>query len=116
MPGLKPTGCNLVFLRAGLSLCGLVIALQFSGCQVSNTWFQMDSNSPMPFFGFDIALPRRTAMRTESLEHPGLEHPGNVVPKAYLSNQDTPSLTTPVKLRRSVSKKAAGDVVHLSFE
>jgi hypothetical protein len=31
-----------------------------SGCQVGRTWFHMDSNAPMPFFGFDL-LPRRTA-------------------------------------------------------
>lgn len=47
--------CGLFCL--GICLCSL------TGCQVGRTWFQMDSNSPMPFFGFDL-LPRRTVELT----------------------------------------------------
>lgn len=36
----------------------LLFACLFSGCQVGRSWFHMDSNSGMPFFGLDL-LPRR---------------------------------------------------------
>lgn len=39
--------------------CGLFMSA--SGCTVDRTWFQMNSNSPMPFFGFDLRFPRKTA-------------------------------------------------------
>ena len=42
-----------LYCAAGLAVC-------LSGCQVRRTWFQMDSNSPVPFFGIDL-LPRRSA-------------------------------------------------------
>lgn len=50
--------------RASFRLCLLATCLvPLTGCQVGRTWFQMDSNAPMPFFGFDL-LPRRTVELT----------------------------------------------------
>ncbi|MFG0336071.1 MAG: hypothetical protein ACF8TS_22155 [Maioricimonas sp. JB049] len=62
---------------AGLLLC-LTILLWGTGCQVGRTYFQMDSNSSGPFFGFDLlSLPRSASVdqagaegRTVSLEEP----------------------------------------------
>lgn len=38
----------------------LLTLLGTSGCAVDRTFFSMSSDSPMPFFGFDLRLPRRT--------------------------------------------------------
>ncbi|MEW4488097.1 hypothetical protein AB1L42_08445 [Thalassoglobus sp. JC818] len=47
-------------MKRSLSICLIAWGAMFlSGCTVGNTWFQMNSNSPMPFFGFDL-LPRRS--------------------------------------------------------
>ncbi|QDU39816.1 hypothetical protein Mal4_41640 [Maioricimonas rarisocia] len=61
----------------GLVLCVLML-LCGSGCQLGRTYFQMDSNSSGPFFGFDLlSLPRSASVneadeegRTVSLEAP----------------------------------------------
>lgn len=34
------------------------LALASAGCEVDRSFFHMDSNSPSPFFGFDL-IPRR---------------------------------------------------------
>ncbi len=51
-------------LRSVLLLGFLAIAS--SGCELGNSFFHMDSNSPSPFFGFDL-IPRR---KTTSLAPP----------------------------------------------
>ncbi len=40
----------------------LSLLLLCSGCESGRQWFQMSSDSPMPFFGFDL-LPRRSSTR-----------------------------------------------------
>ena len=51
-------------LRQATQMGLVVLCLTCSqGCQVSRSWFQMDSNSSTPFFGFDL-MPRRTALLT----------------------------------------------------
>ncbi|TWT58654.1 hypothetical protein KOR42_20360 [Thalassoglobus neptunius] len=47
-------------MKRSRSICLIALGSMFlSGCTVGHTWFQMNSNSPMPFFGFDL-LPRRS--------------------------------------------------------
>ena len=49
-PSLTPAHARL---RVVLALC-----VSFSGCEFGRSHFQMNSNSPTPFFGIDL-LPRR---------------------------------------------------------
>ena len=50
----------------GLSLAILTLSGVLSGCELDRPNFQMNSNSPIPFFGIDL-LPRR---RTTSISQP----------------------------------------------
>ncbi|MBX3440621.1 MAG: hypothetical protein KF861_24230 [Planctomycetaceae bacterium] len=45
-------------ITAAIVPLALFAALGLSGCQVGRTFFQMDSNAPVPFFGMDL-LPQR---------------------------------------------------------
>lgn len=46
------------FLRSGLTAAIVVsCCLATSGCSNLRSFFQMSSDSPVPFFGFDLALP-----------------------------------------------------------
>jgi len=38
----------------------LLLVLASSGCEVGHRWFSMSSDSPMPWFGFDLMPRRRT--------------------------------------------------------
>lgn len=40
----------------------LALLMLSSGCEFGRQWFQISSDSPMPFFGFDL-LPRRSSTR-----------------------------------------------------
>jgi hypothetical protein len=45
--------------------CGLLlILLSVSGCEMGRSWFNMSSNSPMPWFGFELVPKRRTSQLT----------------------------------------------------
>ncbi len=46
------------FLLPSLLLIACCTSL---GCTLDRSWFQMSSNSPMPFFGFDLRMPRKTS-------------------------------------------------------
>lgn len=50
-------GVQALLLAVAMTLC--------SGCESGRQWFQMSSDSPMPFFGFDL-LPRRSSTRSIS--------------------------------------------------
>ncbi|MEZ5941253.1 MAG: hypothetical protein R3C18_07670 [Planctomycetaceae bacterium] len=41
-------------VRRLLLVLALLVCATFSGCAWGNTYFQMDSNSRSPFFGFDL--------------------------------------------------------------
>lgn len=36
----------------------LLILLTAPGCEMGRSWFSMSSDSPMPWFGFDLTFPR----------------------------------------------------------
>ncbi len=55
--------------RATRWLTALLVCATSSGCEFGRSHFQMNSNSPMPFFGIDL-VPRR---KTTSLGHPPRE-------------------------------------------
>lgn len=62
---------RLSFSPPLLRLLPLVLLLASSGCEVGHSWFSMSSDSPMPWFGFDLMPRRRTTQvlphyRTES--------------------------------------------------
>jgi|GEM_PF-5300737 len=63
-------------------LAACVVCAAFSGCELNRPNFQMNSNSPTPFFGFDI-LPRR---RTTSIVSP---RAGQQVASAVSSSVET---------------------------
>lgn len=46
----------------------LIVCCTSAGCSLDRTWFQMSSNSPVPFFGFDLRLPRKTS-QVEPVTH-----------------------------------------------
>lgn len=46
--------------RASLALLITWGCLGAAGCQIDRSYFRMDSNSPVPFFGFDL-IPRKTS-------------------------------------------------------
>lgn len=49
-------------MRSSDMFFGLIlICTSLEGCTLDRTWFQMSSNSPMPFFGLDFRLPRKTS-------------------------------------------------------
>lgn len=45
-----------------------MLAVLCTGCSLERSWFQMSSNSPMPFFGLDFRLPRKTTS-VEAVNH-----------------------------------------------
>ena len=50
----------------------IVFMTTLSGCSLDRTWFSMNSNSPMPFFGFDLRFPPKKTTRLdidESSQH-----------------------------------------------
>lgn len=42
----------------------LLLVSSASGCEIGRSWFSMNSDSPMPFFGFDLMPRRRTTELT----------------------------------------------------
>jgi len=49
--------------RPRLAAAFLLLSLLTSGCAVDRKFFQMDSNSGIPFFGFDL-IPRKVSANT----------------------------------------------------
>lgn len=41
----------------------LLLLTTFSGCEVGRSFFQMSSDSPVPFFGVDLMPRRKTSLR-----------------------------------------------------
>jgi hypothetical protein len=39
----------------------LLLTISTSGCEVGHSWFSMSSDSPSPWFGFDLMPRRRTS-------------------------------------------------------
>lgn len=76
-------------------LLGMLLAT-CTGCTLERSWFQMNSNSPMPFFGFDFRLPRKTTnVEPVSHEQKLAEHWNSELEIRAVSNQletaDSPS-------------------------
>ena len=70
-PGLGDTvaiirGLTLTGSPVWSGLAALILCAALSGCDLARPNFQMNSNSPIPFFGIDL-LPRR---KTTSLVNP----------------------------------------------
>jgi hypothetical protein len=42
----------------------MLLAMSASGCEVGRSWFSMSSDSPSPWFGFDLLPRRRTTELT----------------------------------------------------
>ncbi len=70
-------------------LLALLALAAFSGCQFNRSFFQMDSNSRVPFFGFDL-LPRKQSSSPPSVnryqndpiaEHARVSTPNEVAPQ-----------------------------------
>ena len=49
---------SLLATHGWLTLLIVWGCLGSAGCQIDRSYFQMDSNSPVPFFGFDL-IPRK---------------------------------------------------------
>ena len=62
-----------------------------SGCELGRSTFQMNSNSPMPFFGFDL-LPRRKTTSIVSPQAGQQVASAESVPSGIETTSDTPSL------------------------
>ena len=69
---------NKIMRRLKSNACGAVVlaSLLLSGCELGRSHFQMNSNSPTPFFGIDL-MPRRSTSsidpqsKTRTVEAPG---------------------------------------------
>ncbi|WP_437191248.1 hypothetical protein [Planctomicrobium sp. SH527] len=49
-------------VRRKFARCSLLLILLLApGCEMGRSWFSMSSDSPMPWFGFDLTFPRRTS-------------------------------------------------------
>ncbi|MGE0375450.1 MAG: hypothetical protein AB7I48_16400 [Planctomycetaceae bacterium] len=74
-------------------LLTLMVSLGFgcSGCQVGRTFFQMDSNSPVPFFGMDLLPQRNKKSATDGVSRFQSEaEPANDAPIALSESQSPP--------------------------
>lgn len=76
-----------------------LMLLSSSGCQTGRQWFQMDSNSATPYFGFEL-MPRKTSLVVPTNSDPQAPHV-NGRPIAELTNGRSPSFeTNPIILPR----------------
>jgi len=48
-------------MRFIIHLCCLLTFLITPGCEIGRSWMSMNSDSPSPFFGFDLLPKRRTS-------------------------------------------------------
>lgn len=62
-------------MKRYLLLVCLAVTGMSSGCALDRTWFQMSSNSPMPFFGFDLRFPRKTSYMEQNAPEEMSEKP-----------------------------------------
>ena len=69
------------------------ITLISAGCAVDRPWFQMNSNSPMPFFGFDV-MPRRSAMVDGASEDQSLVVDNHSETPVQQANSKSPEMTS----------------------
>jgi hypothetical protein len=84
--------------RCRFALMALLL-LVCSGCEVGHSWFNMSSDSPMPWFGFDL-MPRR---RSTSLVIPQADQNVREIPTAAkFSTQPVSDVRRP---ERNVSRE-----------
>lgn len=72
----------------------LIVCCTVTGCSLDRTWFQMSSNSPIPLFGFDLRLPRKTSRVEESVTHE----------EQLATHWDSENAVQPVSHKKSHSK------------
>ncbi len=82
--------------RQWLLAITLLVSMGMSGCQVGRTFFQMDSNTPVPFMGVDLLPKRDRSSPTEGVsrfQDEQLVSSTVAVPAATLKDE-TPSRLT----------------------
>ena len=87
-------------------------SLGLSGCQVGRTFFRMDSNAPIPFFGMDL-LPKRdktsptdgvSRFQSETVSRQGERAPGQSEPIVMRELPSQPSASPPSVSQPSASR------------
>ena len=98
----------------------LMAACLCPGCALDRTWFQMSSNSPMPFFGFDLRLPRKTSQMEPLGENAGLakseadaSQVRPVVNKTFVKT--TQQSSQPLSFRRISTLLENGEAEEITF-
>lgn len=82
---------SLSRVRAVARVLAVVAAcIPVSGCELGRSTFQMNSNSPMPFFGFDL-VPRRKTTSIISPQAGQQVASAEAVPSGIETASDTPS-------------------------
>lgn len=71
-------------------VCLLVSACGLSGCEVGRSHFQMNSNSPSPFFGIDLIPRRSTSSVDPQSKTRTVEAPESPVQSVAQSKPHTP--------------------------
>ncbi len=93
--------------RPRLLVLTLLVSMGMSGCQVGRTFFQMDSNAPVPFMGVDLLPKRNRTSPTEGVSRFQDEQIHSTMEAAPMANSQVapPSRLTRL-LGRSASPKA----------
>jgi hypothetical protein len=77
-----------------------------SGCQVGRTFFQMDSDAPVPFFGMDLLPRRSTASPTDGVSR---FQDSGISRAAPPSNEQTVISPLKAPFRRKVAGASGSD-------
>ena len=92
-----------------------VSSLLLTGCALNHSWFHMDSNSPMPFFGFELK-PRKAASTTpKDTTHQLVSHRSGPSVKSFhpvqgtLPSRDATAAPTKILKLRNLSEILNGD-------
>ncbi|WP_437225524.1 hypothetical protein SH661x_004102 [Planctomicrobium sp. SH661] len=77
---------RLPFSSSLMRILPLLLLLASSGCEVGHQWFSMSSDSPMPWFGFDL-MPRRRTSQVLPDHRDGIDATREVATKARSQDQ-----------------------------
>ncbi|WP_437187475.1 hypothetical protein SH668x_000871 [Planctomicrobium sp. SH668] len=93
---------RLPLFKLNLLIVLLLLVLPASGCEIGNRWFSMSSDSPSPWFGFDLVPKKRST--TQVLPHSQAEFESG----RYVSSRNSRGLG-----KRKAEQKVWSKEIHL---
>jgi len=90
------------FRPAWLLSLVLLASMGLSGCQVSRSFFQMDSNSRVPFMGVDLLPKRDRTSPTSGVSR--FQNENVVAPSSVATSQKAPQEQEPSRLSRLLGR------------